>query len=81
MSWKFPRHPIQSGRVPNVDDTNANFREFTEEIGGKLNEQNWHKDAVDSHSQIARKAAFVWHYARPDPQGSQQLLTQPAMQH
>lgn len=64
MSWKFPRHPIQSGRVPNVDDTNANFREFTEEIGGKLNEQNWHKDAVDSHSQIARKAAFVWHYAR-----------------
>ena len=64
MSWRFPKFPVQDGLVPNVDDINANFREVTDELGGKLNEQNWHKGAVDKIREVEPSAAFVWHSAQ-----------------
>lgn len=64
MSWRFPKFPVRNGLIPNVDDVNANFREVTNEMGGKLNEQNWHKGTVDKIREVEANAAFVWHSAQ-----------------
>lgn len=64
MSWRFPKFPLEDGMVPAVDDVNANFREVTDELGGKLNEQNFQKGAIARISEVEPDAAFVWHSAR-----------------
>ncbi len=67
MSWRFPKFPIKSGRIPDVDDTNANFYEVAEEVGGSLNEHNWGVGAITAKSDLAQDACFVWHSASGGP--------------
>ena len=68
MSWRFPRFPTKANRVPSVDDMNENFFEFTEEIGGRLNEHNWKAGAISSKTDIKQDACFVWHSNDNDPE-------------
>jgi hypothetical protein len=66
MSWRFPKFPIKAGRIPDSEDTNDNFIESAEEVGGELNEHNWAKKGIVGGSDIARTDVsrddvFLWH--------------------
>lgn len=63
MSWKFPKFPVKNTQVVDLEDMNANFEEFAEELGGQLNEHNWKEGAISSVTTIDKDAAFVWHSA------------------
>ena len=41
MSWKYPRPPIKSAGVTDVEDMNNAFKPSVEETFGQLNEHNW----------------------------------------
>lgn len=66
MSWKFPKFPIKAGRLTDARDTDDNFLEFVEEVGGELNEHNW-QDKTDAgaaalqRTDVSRDDLFVWH--------------------
>jgi hypothetical protein len=65
MSWRFSKFPIKATRIPDSEDTNDNFLEIVEEIGGELNEHNW-QDKGDAATAIARTDidrddVFLWH--------------------
>tara|TARA_R110002110_G_scaffold148246_2_gene339257 strand:+ start:2696 stop:3385 length:690 start_codon:yes stop_codon:yes gene_type:complete len=64
MSHRFPKFPLLTPRVPDLEDTNANFYEVAEEVNGRLNEHNW--DKASSNGFTASHLAtdlFVWHSA------------------
>ena len=60
MSWRFPKFPTATNSVPDVDDTNANFYEVVEEIGGRLNEHNFASGSF-TKGQVSPEAGFVYH--------------------
>jgi len=67
VSWKFPKFPIKAGRLTDALDTDDNFLEFVEEVGGELNEHNW-QDKTDAgparrfqRTDVSRDDLFVWH--------------------
>ena len=60
MSWRFPKFPTATNSVPDVDDTNANFYEVVEELGGRLNEHNF-SGASFTRGDVAPEAGFVYH--------------------
>lgn len=65
MSWKFPKYPMENGRVPDVDNMNENFLASAQELAGQLNEHNWAKDAFTAAPNATTffkgDTAFVWH--------------------
>ena len=64
MSHRFPKFPLLNTRVPDLEDTNANFYEVAEEVNGRLNEHNWDKSSSNGFtaSHLATDL-FVWHSA------------------
>jgi hypothetical protein len=65
MSWKFPKYPMENGRVLDVDNMNENFLASAQELAGQLNEHNWEKNAFTSAANpttyFEEDSAFVWH--------------------
>ncbi len=61
MSWKYPKYPVKNTQVVDLEDVNANFKEFADELGGQLNEHNWKEGAISSVNTIDKDAAYVWH--------------------
>lgn len=70
MSWRVPKFPLLNTRVTDLEDLNANFFEYVEELGGSLNEHNWSGSvgtpsarAITAVTDIDPSSAFVWHSA------------------
>ena len=70
MSWRLPKFPLLDTQVTDLDDLNANFLEFSEELAGRLNEHNWAGSvatpsarAITAVTDIDPAAAYVWHSA------------------
>lgn len=61
MSWRFPKFPTATNSVPDVDETNANFYEVVEEIGGRLNEHNFEAGTFSIYAALDSDAGFVFH--------------------
>ena len=61
MSWKFPKYPVKNAQVIDLEDVNANFREFADELGGQLNEHNWKEGAISATTSLEKDAAYCWH--------------------
>ena len=67
MSWKFPPEPIKSGQSVATDALNDNFRVYTDELAGALNEHNFSIEtgAPLTRENLAEDAAFRLHLSRP----------------
>jgi hypothetical protein len=63
MSWKFPKYPVKNTQVIDLEDVNANFREFADELAGQLNEHNWKEGAISATTSLEKDAAYCWHSA------------------
>lgn len=65
MSWRFPKFPIKAARLTDALDTDDNFLEFVEEVGGELNEHNWQNKATAAtaipRTGVDRDDIFLWH--------------------
>jgi hypothetical protein len=48
MAQRFPRHNPKNGEVMDVEVYNESIRPTVEELGGRLNENNWKTGAVSS---------------------------------
>tara|TARA_R100000655_G_scaffold16609_1_gene35986 strand:+ start:615 stop:1292 length:678 start_codon:yes stop_codon:yes gene_type:complete len=48
MAQRFPKHNPKGGEVMDVESYNESFRPVVEELGGRLNENNWKSGAVSS---------------------------------
>ena len=61
MSWRFPKYPVKNTQVVDLEDVNANFEEYAEELGGQLNEHNWKENAISATTSLEKDAAYCWH--------------------
>jgi len=63
MSWKYPKYRVRNTQVVDLEDVNANFKEFADELGGQLNEHNWKENAIVATTSLEKDAAYAWHSA------------------
>tara|TARA_R100001082_G_scaffold98004_1_gene66088 strand:- start:15607 stop:16347 length:741 start_codon:yes stop_codon:yes gene_type:complete len=85
MSWRFPKYPVKNTQTVDLEDVNANFLEYAEELGGQLNEHNWKEGAIAATTSLEKDAAFAWHqggaydarpsHVWPGPTANSQLIT------